>query len=227
MADFPRIVLWAWERPENLEFIDPRRVGIAFLARTLYLRGEAVVVRPRLQPLQVPTGTALMAVVRIESDRTRPPDLSPGQRAAAVAAVAELAHKPAVAAIQVDFDATTSERAFYRELLIALRRQLPHSMALSITALSSWCLYDNWLAGLPIDEAVPMLFRMGPDRQQIRRYLESGGDFRTALCRDSLGLSTDEPLPRLPAGRRIYVFHPRTWSATAADNVIKEVRKWQ
>ncbi|HKX29107.1 MAG TPA: hypothetical protein VJ302_15540, partial [Blastocatellia bacterium] len=33
----PRIVLWAWERPENLEFIDPGRIGVAFLARTIRL----------------------------------------------------------------------------------------------------------------------------------------------------------------------------------------------
>jgi hypothetical protein len=27
----PRVMLWAWERPEDLRFIAPDRVGIAFL----------------------------------------------------------------------------------------------------------------------------------------------------------------------------------------------------
>src|SRR5262249_47788705 len=28
----PQIMLWAWERRENLDFIDPREIGVAFLA---------------------------------------------------------------------------------------------------------------------------------------------------------------------------------------------------
>ena len=76
----PNIVLWAWERPENLNFIDPDKIGVAFLARTIYLRGDRVVVRPRLQPLTVPDGTKLVAVTRIESDRSNPPVLSSEQK---------------------------------------------------------------------------------------------------------------------------------------------------
>jgi len=227
MSGFPKIILWAWERPEELSFIDTREVGVAFLARTLYLRGEKVIVRPRLQPLRVPTGTVLMAVVRIESNRSEPPKLSSGQRAAVVSAIADLTRIPTVAAIQVDFEATASQRAFYRDLLFDLRRQLPDSMALSITARASWCIYDNWLSGLPVDEAVPMLFRMGPDRSQVLLYLEAGRDFRPAICRHSLGISTDEPVPRLPSGRRVYIFHPHVWSPEAMHKIIKEVQKWQ
>src|SRR5262245_43429283 len=77
---FPPIVLWAWERPEALEFIDARGIGVAFLARTLYLSGPEVIVRPRLQPLSAPPETKLMAVVRLTADRWRPPDLSVSQR---------------------------------------------------------------------------------------------------------------------------------------------------
>src|SRR5260370_36036755 len=65
----PKIMLWAWERPEDLSFIDPSKIGVAFLAKTIYLRGERVESRPRLQPLSVPDSTALMAVVRIESNQ--------------------------------------------------------------------------------------------------------------------------------------------------------------
>ena len=227
LAGFPQIVLWAWERPEDLSFIDPRVVGIAFLAKTLYLRGEEVAVRPRLQPVQVPTRTALMAVTRIESDLFKPPAFSPVQRAKVVSAIEQLTHIPAIAAIQVDFDARASERAFYRDLLSDLRRQLPSTIGLSITALASWCFYDNWLSGLPVDEVVPMLFRMGVDRQQIVFHLNAGADFRPALCRQSVGVSTDEPRPRLPAGRRVYIFHPRSWSQEAVHGILQEVRRWQ
>ena len=56
LPQFPRTVVWAWERPEKLDFINPREVGVAFLARTIYIRGGVVSVRPRLQPLVVAPG---------------------------------------------------------------------------------------------------------------------------------------------------------------------------
>lgn len=227
LSDFPKLIVWAWERPEDLRFIDPRRVGVAFLARTLYLRGEEVVVRPRLQPLKVPRETRLMAVVRMEPDRFEPPSLTSEQRAEAARAITELQDLPGIQAIQVDFDAAVSEREFYREMLHELRRNLPAAMRLSITALASWCIHDTWISDLPVDEAVPMLFRLGVDHRQVLIHLESGGDFRPAMCRTSLGISTDEPLPRLPSGRRVYVFHPQAWSPEDVHQVIEEVRRWQ
>jgi hypothetical protein len=159
-------MLWAWERRENLSFIDPQKVGVAYLAGTLHLNGDRVVMLPRLQPLIVPRDTVVVAVVRIEADRLPAPTMSSRQRADAARAIARMAdHSPA--AIQIDFDATRSQRAFYRDLLVDLRSRLPPAMPLSITALASWCVYDDWIADLPVDEAVPMLFRMGADSAAI------------------------------------------------------------
>jgi len=59
LPQFPRTIVWAWERPEKLDFLDPRDAGVAFLARTVYIRGGVVTVHPRLQPLVVAPGTAL------------------------------------------------------------------------------------------------------------------------------------------------------------------------
>jgi hypothetical protein len=225
MSEFPEIILWAWERPEDLRFINTDEVGVAFLARTIYLQNDKAIIRPRLQPLSVLPETKLIAVARIESNRSA--RLSPAERAQAVTAIAELARNETVAAIQIDFDARSSEREFYRDLLTDLRRELPSRVRLSITALASWCMGDNWLTGLPIDEAVPMLFRMGVDRPNILARLEAGTDFSARIARHSLGLSTDEPLTALPPGRRVYVFNPRSWSKQSAQKIVEEVRKWQ
>lgn len=225
LAAFPQVVLWAWERPELLDFIDPNAAGVAFLAQTLYLSGANVVIRPRLQPLSVPPGTKLMAVVRIEVDRSRPPDLSSQQRELAAAAIVDVSHFPRIAALQVDFDAAVSQRPFYRDLLGDLRRQLPPSMPLSITALASWCIYDDWLRGLPVDEVVPMVFRMGADQHRVRQYLVEE-DFRPARCRQSLGIATDEPMPPLRPMRRLYVFHPQPWRPEAMTSILEGVRQW-
>ncbi|MGA9770260.1 MAG: DUF3142 domain-containing protein [Blastocatellia bacterium] len=225
MSEFPDIILWAWERPEDLRFINTDQIGVAFLAQTLYLRNDRVIVRPRLQPLSVLPETKLIAVTRIESNHSA--QLSVAERTQAVTAIAELVRNERVRAIQIDFDARVSEREFYRDLLFDLRRDLPPTVRLSITALASWCMSDDWLAGLPIDEAVPMLFRMGVDRANILARLEAGTDFSNAVARNSLGLSTDEPLTALPAGRRVYVFNPQRWSEQSAQKIVGEVRKWQ
>jgi hypothetical protein len=221
MNSFPRVILWAWERPVALDFIDTREVGVAFLAQTIYLRGERTIKRPRLQPLRVPQGTMLIAVARIESDKREPPRLSSEQLAQTALEIASLAQRPNVSAIQVDFDAKLSERDFYRALLAELRRRLPKQIPLSITALASWCTHDDWLTGLPVDEAVPMLFRMGVDQRQVVSYLATGAQFRPALCRDSAGISDDETLPALPSARRFYIFSTTDWSPVNVRHIIE------
>jgi Protein of unknown function (DUF3142). len=212
MAAMPKVFLWAWERPENLEFINPQEIGVAFLAETIYLRGDKAIRRPRLQPLKVPPVTKLIAVVRIESMREEPPTLSNKQRASVVEALAHTSQANNIAGLQIDFDVTESERKFYRDLLFDVRKRLPESMSLSMTALASWCIYDNWLDDLPVDEAVPMLFRMGVDRHRISNYLQTGGKFRAPLCKSSLGVSTDETIATLSNTSRLYIFNPQSWS---------------
>src|SRR5215472_17073371 len=60
-----RLILWAWEMPERLDFIDPSQVAVAYLDQTIYVSDE-VRTRPRVQPMQVSPGTEVVAVVRIE-----------------------------------------------------------------------------------------------------------------------------------------------------------------
>src|SRR5688572_11177597 len=175
----PAVILWAWERPEDLTFIDPQKTGVAFLAKTITLRGDKVQVRPRLQPLTLPEGTKTIAVVRIETDRSDSPSLSRTQLSQTVR---EIRDSSVSSAVQIDFDATVSQRNFYRSLLETLRRDLPASTAISITALASWCAGDDWLSDLPIDEAVLMLFRLGVDQRQFHRRLETGQSFESRMC---------------------------------------------
>jgi len=225
VSQLPATILWAWERPERLDFIDHEKVGVAFLAKTIYLRGDRIVSRPRLQPLTLPPGARIVAVARIESehstDYSKRPALTPTQITETAATISELGSLPNVVMVQVDFDATASERTFYRELLTQLRRKLPPSMSLSITALASWCKGDNWLEDLPVDEAVPMLFRMGIERKQFLSELAAGEPFAARLCRSSAGVSTDEPLAQLPRVQRLYVFNPRAWSPGALDKMME------
>jgi hypothetical protein len=196
-----------------MPFLNPDAAGVAFLARTVAWRDGVVDSRARMQPLRVPPRTALMAVVRLESQGGPPPDAAAVAREAAKAALD-------VRALQIDFDARRSERAWYREFLERLRAGLPAGLPLEITALTSWCQGDRWTNGLPVSDAVPMLFRMGPGEGY------DGGDFRNEMCRASAGVSIDE-LPRaVPRGRRLFVFNPRPWTEEAYRGAVRLARKW-
>jgi hypothetical protein len=276
IGSLPKVVFWAWERPEDLRFLDPQKTGVAFLAKTIYLQPASqilpenpagrVVVRPRLQPLRIAPGSALIAVVRIETSFglrrdvyllderaslhereslpqsgpvfTKPLPYTAEQRESVATEIASLQNLPGVRAIQIDFDTTLSEREFYAALLSDVRSKLPASMPLSITALASWCIGDPWIERLPlgtIDEAVPMLFRMGPDAADATSFLHSSNEFPVPACQNSLGLSTDESFSlsilngslstTSPSrDKRIYIFSPRPWTQSSAESILKELQ---
>lgn len=212
-VNLPPVILWAWERPEDLRFLNSGRYGVAVLAQTLILKGDDVVLKPRRQPLLVPPDAKVVAVTRIEPQRDKErPSLSVNQTVRVSELIKKTLKLPNVSAVQVDFDATVSERDFYRALLVDLRSRLPDETPLSITALASFCIGDRWIKDLPVDEAIPMAFRMGTDSQKIKSMLAEGQDFRGQLCQRSYGISLDEPLKAsFAGGRRVYVFNPRSW----------------
>lgn len=216
LPGFPRVVLWAWERPEDLRFMTAGSAGIAFLAKTVWVDGNRVWARPRLQPLRFTPGTPLMAVVRIESrGRGLPP------REAVIRELLHTVELRDIRALQIDFDARESERRWYEALLVEAREKLPASLPLTITALASWCESDSWIRDLPVADASPMLFRMGPDERVPT------SDFDVQICRSSIGVSTDELPRRLPYGRRLYFFHNSRWTPEAYQGVLAQARRWQ
>lgn len=207
MIHLPRLTLWAWERREDLSSLSSKKFAVAYLDQTLMLGLNANPV-PRRQPLIFPTAASRIPVVRIE---TQPGAVLDDQmRSQAVQAILNSARQPGIAALQIDFDATRSQRDFYRALLADVRRQMPAQLPLSITALASWCSYDDWLRGLPIDEAVPMFFRMEPDRGRAPADL-AAFRIREPLCQSSAGISTTEPWPPQLSGKRIYLFADNGW----------------
>jgi hypothetical protein len=227
LKDFPPIILWAWERPENLKFIDSEKFGVAFLAQTLILKNDRTIFEPRRQPLIVSDETFLIAVTRIETNRINSsdrPSLSDSQRQEIIDFVKQSADLPNVKAVQIDFDARLSERNFYRSLLGDLRTQLPENLPLTMTALASWCAFDDWMTKLPVDTAVPMAFQMGLDEKPIRDFLSTESDWRQPLCRESYGLALGEPFPaQLKTDRRIYVFNKRAWKPEDLEHLPRGI----
>jgi hypothetical protein len=228
----PRVTVWAWERREDLRSLDPHLTAIAYLDRTITLDGHGIVTTPRRQPLLLPAADNLtrIPVVRIETG----PGAQLNDDTAEITArgiVEATSHsdlREPLAALQIDFDATLSERAWYRIVLERTRQKLPPTVPLSMTALASWCSYDgSWLRGLPVDEVVPMLFRMEPDRKQFapndRPAIPRQFAIREPACMGSVGISTREPWPASLADRRVYVFPDRGWQRDGLSETVKEL----
>lgn len=220
--EMPPKILWAWEREEDLRFLDSNEFGVAFLTQTLILQKDEVTFRPRRQPLEVSPETYLIAVTRIETvkEHNNRPKLSDEQKKRVFSLIEKTLQLPRVRAVQIDFDVVVSEREFYRKLVNDLRQKLPRETPLTITSLASWCVGDAWFNDFPVDEAVPMAFQMGADDERIRSFLANGNDWSEPLCRGSYGISIDEPLRiNFKSNRRFYYFSQRAWKKSDLEKL--------
>jgi hypothetical protein len=200
-----------WDRAEDLGFLKPGEAEVAALMETLYLRNGQTTNWPRKLPLVMPEGMKPIPVIRLESDGSALPS--------ADSVASFLSRWMDDKRIQIDFDARASQRGWYRDLIRGTRTWRPH---VSITALAFWCLEKPWFGGAP-DQAVPMLFRMGPQRHVVLARLHRQGEFAEG-CRDALAVSSDEPLPWRPYAKKVYIFNPRRWTRKSFDEVRARLR---
>lgn len=222
----PYKVLWAWQRAEDLSSIDPREFGVAYLACHTQLTGEKVNWQWRNQPLKVPANTKVVPVVRIDVDHKNKVSFSKEQLDKLVGIIIKAAKAPYAVQVQIDFDALVTERPFYTQLLQEVHSKV--GLPVSITALASWCLFDNWIKDLPVRESVPMMFSLGKDRKKVLLYFRTKGDFFDARSTQSLGLSLEDsevnelmiPLSKnrkIPV--RVYVFTRTAWTPKKIQSV--------
>jgi len=218
------LVIWAWERPEDLRFAGAE-AEVAVQTGFVELSGEQVRDRGRHFPLEVerPPDTA---IVHVEIDQSVPLAWTPRLRSRVVAAILHHARAFPARRVQVDFEVRASEREVLLEVLEDVRRGLPRTTLLSMTALASWCDTERWLDRAPVDEIVPMLFRMQEAGDALENRLAAGGDFRNPRCRSAFAVSTDTPVVRAPRGRRVYLFNPRSWTEADFRRVQAEVEGW-
>ena len=212
-APHPGAMLWAWERTEVLDAAPPA-FGVAAVVGFIRLAGGTMeVARGRRFPLVLRDGAPPPSgVVHIEIDQTKELLWTDALRAQVVGAA--LAFMRPYPAAQVDMEVRDSQRGALLDVLRGVRAGRPAGTMLSMTALASWCDTERWLAAAPVDEIVPLLFRMGSGGTRLRGRLAAGGDFGEPRCRTAVGVATDTPMT-IPSGRRVYVFNPRPWDATA------------
>lgn len=208
-------MLWAWDRPEDLRFINPATTGVAYLAGTADILEDGLVrVRMRQEHLQLPARTPLLPVIRIQTMRRH----ATGDITLIVRVLRRAAAIDGGRRVQIDFDARQSEQKFYADILKKLSDE-----EISVTALASWCTSGSWLDSAQMNEVVPMLFRMGHGARLEQVRLES------SECATSVGLSMDErwPTHRPASLRRIYLFNPHAWTVDDYDLGRKRIEGWK
>ena len=225
LADPSRLVVWAWERPEDLRFLPPD-TEIAVQTAFIEIRGADLFVRARRFPLLARPEQVTTAVAHVQIRRHQVPVWSDALAERLAEAVVRLTAPGHPQRVQLDFEVRASQRQMLLDTVRAVRRRLPAGTILSMTALASWCDTEDWLGAAEVDEVVPMLFRMGPGGEGLMQALTHGADFAQPVCRTALGIAADLPPGRAPTGRRVYLFNPRSWTADRFTQVRERVEAW-
>ena len=216
-----RIVVWAWERNENLTFLDSDIV-VAYYAGSVIIEHGRMTIAKRVQPLKLSANTDVIPVVRIDNFDT-PKDLTQERMKQVEKFVLTLCSQDYVVGCQIDFDAKSSERPWYSSLITLVRSKLPDNIPLSITALVSWCDTYSWLNDTKIDFTVPMFYRLGPDEQTIMGGYTGKTFMGSPKCSSAIGVTTDEPIPKRKyiGNRDIYIFNPNSWTEQELKRILK------
>jgi hypothetical protein len=220
-ASIERGVAWIWPDSNGpraaSDAAPPPYLEAAVLSESLVLRAAGVEHGGRTQALVLPHGVRLLPVIHVEAAADAPAALTPVQRAAVLAAVRRQAGTAAAGAglLQLDFEAPPRQREAYVRLVGDIREALPANVRLSVTALAHWCVQGDWLDRLPVDEVVPMLYRLGPQAASWRQRFERADAQLARRCRGpALGFATNDLPPARLLARitRPYWFDEAAWS---------------
>lgn len=200
----PKEFWWYWDRPAQQLPAPPPGVGAAIVTSHVYFSADRMRVIGRRSELRLAADVVIIPVIHVEVDPARPFAASAAQREALRAAVLDLVAIRRPPWVQLDFEARPTQREFWLASVRAIRASLPTDIGLSVTALASWCYGDEWLGDVPVDEIVPMYFRLGRAREEFEARSAAGE--QQARCLQAHGVADDEAAwPAELPGRR-YVF---------------------
>ncbi|MGN6671433.1 MAG: hypothetical protein ACTHJ4_07860 [Candidatus Nucleicultricaceae bacterium] len=217
------MTLWSWDRLDDFHFIDNKNVRIASLIATFKADKKGFIkLELRHQGFRRPKDVSWIAVFRIE---LRPEQTVQDRDIENMIALMTHLSKGAVE-IQVDFDATKSQRPFYKKLMQKLHQSI--SIPLSMTALASWCTFDPWLDEMPVSYAVPMLYSLGSEKEILYQHLRAHGRFQVKKCRGYLGLNLSDLAllnnENIKEAHHFYFFNNEAWNPEHYKMLIERVK---
>jgi hypothetical protein len=204
-------IAWIWDGTRVPAW---SQAHAAVLVQHVLLSGDEVYTRPRGGQPALAANARITPVVHVEVSTVRNPTPGPQAHAAILHAMRRAAALSTSGWVQLDMEARPSHRDAYLALVREIRRELPPSMRLSVTALAWWCGSRSWLDEIAADEVVPMLFRMGRDGVRLRTLWQEQPWRLHPRCRaGAIGSGTPEPLPADVTARyeKVYVFDAARW----------------
>jgi hypothetical protein len=232
-----QLVLWAWDTPNDMSFLASTKslagtnLSIAAYVGTITIQGTHFEIKKFNKHLIIPDSVPSFPVIRIESHRGLPDNQILDSLTSAIAAMQNDYPGPNYK-IQIDYDASLSERPFYRALLRSLKAKLKPGTTLSVTALASWCLDDRWLTREDCDEAVAMLFSMGPGQASYFRLLtkshgklSAGVGLATAVAISASEASTNLRLKNTAVfddWKKVYIFDSLPWKVDTLTRITRQ-----
>lgn len=202
--NMPREFWWYWDRPAEQLPAPAPGVGAAVLVTHVIFSGQGYTLQPRRSALRLPHGIVTMPVIHVEVDPGRPFAANAAQSNALLAGVLGAVQRGSSTWVQLDFEARRSQREFWRTAVQRIKAALPSGVRLSVTALASWCYEDRWIGDAPVDEIVPMYFRLKQARQDY--LLRSSVGVSEPRCATAYGVADDEPDWSVVLPGRRYVF---------------------
>lgn len=195
----------------------------AVLMESFVLRANGLERGGRQAPLPLPAGVRVLPVIHIEAAPDAPSAFTARQHETLLKAVIRQAGAAARSSgwVQIDFEAPLRQRSAYQSWVRSVREALPKQVKLSVTALAHWCTQGDWLDQLPVDEVVPMLYRLGEDSTRWRERFVRDDPALARRCRSgSLGFATNDPPPFSLLARtpRAYWFDESRWGHPAPSH---------
>jgi hypothetical protein len=205
----PKLILWSWQRNDDLTYIDDN-VSVAPLVATIFVNAKGVLVEPRRNVLKINKNITLIPVIRLEI----PPHIkvSDDHIETIVRHIRSFVTSSNARCVQIDFDARKSQRPLYEKILTQLHAAMP-AIELSITALTSWCVGDVWIDTLPITHAVPMMYNLGKNAHEFKDDFKTKRKWRSKKCNGYIGFECNDMFTKPPRGWHVYVFNNNAWTA--------------
>lgn len=233
-SEGPVPVFWSWYHDDDLRAAPG---AVAMLVDRIVVNGETIKHHRRLNKLQTRARAPITAVVRLEVKKLP----ESGRREEFIESLSKsiinltFGCGRRVEGLQIDFDAKSNERVFYRQLLKRLKKSMPADTDLSMTALASWVTGDNWLAEDQwltgengVSEVVPMFFSMGQGETSSLNALKNCVSLDSPVRLKSIGLSIDEKsAPSILLSKngfrnfhRVYFFSSRGWNKQNVEQAL-------
>jgi hypothetical protein len=225
-------IAWIWPDSLGPKTGVPSREGggppyqeAAVLVESFVLRAHGIERGARRAPLPLPKGVRVVPVIHVESAPDAPDQFTARQREVLLNAVVRQASTAIRQSgwVQIDFEVPLRQRPAYQSWVKSVREALPPTVKLSVTALAHWCAQGDWLDQLPVDEVVPMLYRLGSDSTRWRQRFADDDRTLARRCRaGALGFATHEPPPSALWARtvRAYWFDENRWGNPSSSQTI-------